>query len=145
MLSPAIFPSSSLGNSIRWSTDRPPIQEHFPMKIDWNRVKQQTLWSYEDLIKKLLSVLAYDFVQEHYDHTMKQAQAYAKKIRRGYLQNQGDMTVYIDNIVTNLETLETLRIGTYSKLVHQIATREQCVAFLQRTDFDFDQLTQTLN
>jgi hypothetical protein len=115
------------------------------MKIDWNRVKQQTLWSYEDLIKRLLSVLAYDFVQGHYDHTMRQAQAYAKKIRRGYLQNQGDMTVYIDNIVTHLETLEMLRIGTYSKLVHQVATREQCVAFLQRTDFDFDRLTQTLN
>ena len=115
------------------------------VKIDWNSVKQQTLWSYEDLMKKLLSVLAYDFVQEHYDHTMKQAQAYAKKIRRGYLQNQGDMTVYIDSIVTHLETLETRRIGTYSKLVHQVATREQCVAFLQRTDFDFDQLIQTLN
>jgi hypothetical protein len=32
-----------------------------------------TLWSYENLITKLQSVLAYDFVQEHYDHTMKQA------------------------------------------------------------------------
>jgi len=115
------------------------------MKINWNRVKKQTLWSYEDLIKKLLSALAYDFVQEHYNHTMKQAQAYAKKIRRGYLHNQGDMTAYIDNIVTNFETLETLRIGPYSKLVHQVATREQCVAFLQQTDFDFDRLIQTLN
>jgi hypothetical protein len=53
------------------------------MKSDWNRVKEQTLWDYEDLIKKLQVVLAYDFVQEHYNHTMKQAQGYAKKIRGG--------------------------------------------------------------
>jgi len=115
------------------------------VKIDWNSVKKQTLWSYEDLIRKLLSVLAYNFVQEHYNHTMKQAQGYAKKIRRGYLQNRGDMTAYIDNIATHLEKLETRRIGTYSELVHQVATREQCLAFLQQTDFDFDQLIQTLN
>jgi hypothetical protein len=115
------------------------------MKIDWDSVKKQTLWSYDDLIKKLLSVLAYNFVQEHYDHTMRQAQGYAKKIRRGYLQNRGDMTAYIDGIVTHLENLEAQRIGTYSKLVHQVATREHCVAFLQRTDLGFDQLIQTLN
>ena len=115
------------------------------VKIDWNSVKKQTLWSYEDLIRKLLSVLAYNFVQEHYNHTMKQAQGYAKKIRRGYLQNRGDMTAYIDSIATHFEKLETRRIGTYSELVHQVATREQCLAFLQQTDFDFDQLIQTLN
>jgi len=115
------------------------------MKIDWNKVKKQALWSYEDLIRKLASVLAYDFVQEHYDHTMKQAQGYAKKIRRGYLQDKGDTTIYIDNIVANLEKLETLRIGTWSNLVQQVATRELCLAFLQRTNFDFDHLIQTLN
>ena len=115
------------------------------MEIDWNSVKKQTLWSYEDLIKKLLSVLAYDFVQEHYNHTMKQAQGYAKDIRRGYLQDRGDMTAYIDSIATHLEKLEMRQIGTYSELVHQVATREHCVAFLQQTDLDFDQLIQTLN
>lgn len=115
------------------------------VKIDWDSVKKQTLWSYEDLIKKLLSVLAYNFVQEHYDHTMKQAQGYAKKLRRGYLQNRGDMAVYIEGITTHLENLEARRIGTYSSLVHQVATRAQCVAFLQENDFDFDALIQTLH
>jgi hypothetical protein len=115
------------------------------MKIDWTSVKKQTLGSYEDLIEKLLEVLAYNFVQEHYDHTMKQAQAYAKKIRRGYLQNRGDKTAKIDNMIANLRKLGALRIGTYSKLIYHVATREQCIAFLRRTDFDFDQLIQTLN
>jgi len=115
------------------------------MKIAWDKVKKQTLWSYEDLIRKLASVLAYDFVQEHYDHTMKQAQSYAKKIRRGYLQDKGDMAIYIDHIVACLQELEALQIGTWSNFVPQVATRELCLAFLQRTDFDFDHLIQTLN
>jgi hypothetical protein len=115
------------------------------MSIDWDRVKKETLWSYEDLIKKLQSVLAYDFVQEYYNHTPKQAQDYAESIRRGYLQDRGEMTAYIDSIGAHLEKLETSRIGTYSELVHQVATREQCVAILQRTGFDFDALIQVLN
>ncbi len=115
------------------------------VRIDWDRVKKQTLWSYEDLIRKLLSVLAYDFVQEHYNHTMKQAQGYAKKIRRGYLQDRGRMTGYVDSIAAHFESLEARRIGTYSDLVHRVATREECVAFLQETDFGFDPLIQTVN
>lgn len=118
---------------------------HTKVKIDWNSVKKQTLWSYEDLTRKLLSVLAYNFVQEHYNHTMKQAREYAEGIRRGYLQDQGDMTAYVDSIAAHLEELETRRIGTYSELLHLVATREHCVAFLQQTGFDFDQLVQTLN
>ena len=115
------------------------------VKIDWDSVKKQTLWSYEDLMKKLLSVLAYNFVAEHYNHTMKQAQGYAREIRRGYLQDRGEMTAYIDSITAHLAELETRRIGTYSELVHQVANPEHCVAFLQQTDLDFDQLIQTLN
>jgi Domain of unknown function (DUF4332) len=115
------------------------------MNIDWNEVKKRTLWSYEDLIGKLQEVLAYDFVQEHYNHTMRQAQDHAKNIRRGYLQDQGDSTGYVDSMIANLEKLETLEIGTYSGFVGQVASREQCMTFLQRTDFDFEQLVQTLN
>ena len=115
------------------------------MNIDWNSVKKQTLWSYEDLIEKLQSVLAYNFVQEHYNHTMKQAQDYAESIRRGYLQDRGDMTVYIDSIAAHFGDLETRWIGTYSDLVHSVATRPDCVAFLQKTDFDFEPLIQIFN
>lgn len=115
------------------------------MNIDWERVKKQTLWSYEDLIKKLLDVLSYNFVQEHYNHSMEQAQRYAESIRRGYLQNQGDMIAYIDGIVAHLEELETRQVGTYTQIVQQVATREKCVAFLKQNDFDFDHLIQVLN
>ena len=113
--------------------------------IDWTRVKAQTLWSFEDLIKMLLSVLAYDFVQRHYNHTLNQALRYALSIRRGYLQERGDMAAHIDRIASYIEDLERRWSGSYSDLVRQIETRGQCLAFLQDTGFEFDQLIQLLN
>jgi hypothetical protein len=115
------------------------------MKIDWDDVKKQTLWSYEDLIGKLQDVLAYGFVQEHHDHTMGQARSYAASIRRGYLQDRGEMTAYVDSIASHLRDLEARRIGTYSDLVRCVATRAECVAFLQETDFTFGPLIEILN
>lgn len=114
------------------------------MELDWDQVKKQTLWTYEELIKKLLDVLAYDFVQKYYNHTMPEAQSYAHKIQQGYRQHQTD-TTFIDNIVTALKMLENLQIETYLNLVDQVETREKCVAFLQKTDLSFDELIQTLN
>jgi hypothetical protein len=109
---------------------------HTEVEIDWTSVRKQTLWSYEDLIGKLLSVLAYDFVQEHYNHSMEQAQDYAENIRRGYLQDRGNMTVYIDSITANLRDLKHWS-GTYSKLVHSVTGRMRSY---QKTDFGFDRL-----
>jgi hypothetical protein len=115
------------------------------MKIAWDDVKKQALWSYEDLVAKLQDVLSYGFVQEHYDHTMPQALDYAASIRRGYLQDRGERTSYVDSIASHLRDLETRRIGSYSDLVRSVATRAECVAFLQATDFAFGPLIETLN
>jgi len=115
------------------------------MKIDWDIVKRQTLWSYEDLIKKLQVVLAYAFVQNHYNHTMAQAQAYAKRIRSGYLRDQGEMTAYVDDMIASLAKLDSVGAGTYSELINQVATRERCTAFVERTHFEFDRLIRILN
>jgi hypothetical protein len=113
--------------------------------IEWDSVKKETLWSYEDLISKLQGVLSYGFVQEHYNHSMRQAQAYSRDIRRGYLQDRGDMAVYIDRMSTYLQKLEGSQVGTYSDLVQQVATRERCAAFLEQTHYDFEPLIQVLN
>ncbi len=76
---------------------------------------------------------------------MAQALDYAASIRRGYLQDRGEMTAYVDSIASHLRDLEARRIGTYSDLVRSVATRPECVAFLQQTDLAFDPLIQTLN
>jgi hypothetical protein len=115
------------------------------MKIDWSIVKKHTLWDYEELIAKLQNVLAYSFVQEYYNHTFSQAKRYANKIRNGYLQNRGDKVAFIDNILASLEKYEKLGIKNYSDLICQVVTREQCITFLKKTDFNHYQLIQTLN
>jgi len=114
------------------------------MEIDWDYVKKRTLWNYENLIKKTLDVFTYGFVQEHYNHTMEEAESYSKKIQQGYLQNQNDAT-FIDNIAPNLRTLANLQIETYLDLVRQVETREKCENFLHRTNFSFEKLIDTLN
>lgn len=114
-------------------------------KIDWSIVKKQTLWGYEDLIAKLQEVLSYPFVHEHYDHTVHQALDYAARIRRGYLQDQGGMTVHVDTAASHLRDLDARWRGTYSDLIRSVATRAEAVAFLHRTGFAFDALVQVLN
>ena len=113
------------------------------MEIDWNQVKKQTLWNYEDLINKLLKTLAYDFVQEYYNHTMKAARSYAGQVQQGYLQKSD--TTLRDNMIASFKRLEALQVETYLDLVHRVETREQCEAFLHQTDLGFDDLIQTLN
>jgi len=107
-------------------------------------VKKQTLWSYEDLIGKLRQVLAYDFVREHYDHSMRQAARYAGQVQKGYLQNKSDTTL-CDGMIARFKRLDTCRVKSYGDLIRQVETREQCAAFLRRTGIGFDDLIQTLN
>lgn len=115
------------------------------MELDWSQVKKQTLWTYEELIKKLLEVLSYGFVQEYYNHTMQEAKSYSRDIQQGYLQSQNDTTFFIDNIINSLNKLENFPVETYLDLMKHVETREKCVAFLQKTDLSFDELIQTLN
>jgi hypothetical protein len=107
-------------------------------------VKRKTLWHYEDLIRKLLNVLAYDFVQEHYNHGMGEAEGYSERVRQGYLQN-GQEAASLGEITEHLNTLGGLRIRDYLDLVQRVGTRETCASFLHQTDFGFEPLIQTLN
>ncbi len=114
------------------------------MEIDWNLVKKQTLWSYEDLVNKLLYVFTYKFVQKSYNHTMKKAVNYAKKIHQGYLQNQNEAT-FIDQVMASFKKLENLQVEAYLDLVQRVETRVKCVTFLKETSFNFNKLIQILN
>jgi len=115
------------------------------MRIDWDRAKAETLWSYEDLIRKLQDVLSYPFVQEHYDHTLPRAREYGAALRRGYLQDQGAMTGHIDAAAASLKHLESRWDGTYSNLICRVGTRSECVAFVEETELPFDGLLRVLN
>lgn len=114
------------------------------MEIDWTYVKKITLWQYEDLVKKILIVLKYDFVQEHYSHTMSEAVAYSEKIRQNYLQN-GKEPTFIIEITKRLKELDGLGIKDYQYLMQKVDTKAKCENFLEKTDFGFNALIQVLN
>ncbi|MCJ7622684.1 MAG: hypothetical protein MUO76_04210, partial [Anaerolineaceae bacterium] len=114
------------------------------MDIDWMQVKKKTLWHYEDLIKKMLNVLNYGFVQEYYNHSMTEAVNYSERIREGYLQG-GREAAFIDEISEHFRALDALGIKDYQDLLQQVKTKAKCEAFLRETGFRFHALIELLN
>lgn len=114
------------------------------MIINWEFVKQRTLWNYEELIKKLQQSLSYDFVQQHYNHSMEEAIDYVDEIHAGYLQHRGDRA-WLDGLITNFTWLQRGSVVTYSELIQQVDNREKCEAFLKKSGLGFPELIETLN
>jgi len=114
------------------------------MGIDWSYVKQKTLWQYNDLIKKILDVFGYSFVQEFYNHTMDEAAEYTIRILQGYMQNrkEGD---FLEEISSNFLQLAHLQILDYIDLVQRIETEKKCEIFVREKEFDFQDLINILN
>ena len=114
------------------------------MDIDWDVVKKQTLWSYEELVKKLLKTLDYVFVRQYYNHNMAQAVNFAEKVQAGYLQGRSEPAT--GNLMrAKFRQLEAAHVGDYLDLVRSVESREKCVSFLEQTGFGFNELVETLN
>ena len=111
------------------------------MEIDWNSVKKMTLWYYEDLIKKMLKTLSYNFIQEHYNHNMQEAGNYVRKLL-GYNKKYEE---HIKKLTSTFKSLENAKIKNYPDLVDKVETREKCVNFLESTKISFKDLISVLN
>lgn len=111
------------------------------MDIDWNIVKKMTLWKYEDLIKKLLKVLSYDFIQKHYNHNMKEAKGYVGKLL-GYDQKYAEYTIKLTDV---FEKLDRLKVQNYTELVQRVTDREKCKRFLSQAGLPFEEFISALN
>ena len=112
------------------------------MGIDWNKVKEWTLWHYDDLIKRMSKVFEYTFVQEHYNHNMKEAEIYAT----GLLTfGDGKYKEYLEKITTSLRYFDRVGIHNYIELIESIGTKEQCEDFLFRTKIPFRELIRFIN
>lgn len=111
------------------------------MEIDWNIVKKMTLWKYEDLIKKLLKVLSYDFIQKHYNHNMKEAKGYVGRLL-GYDQKYAE---YIIKLTDVFDKLDRLKVQNYTELVQRVTDREKCERFLSHARLQFEEFISALN
>ncbi len=114
------------------------------MNINWEYVKEQTLWSYEDLIKNLYQSLNYPFVQEHYYHNMSEAIDYLNEVHAGYFRHRSDHT-WLDSLVTTFGWLKRVGILNYLDLVQQVDTRDKCEAFLKESGLGFPELIEMLS
>ena len=114
------------------------------MEIDWTIVKQKTLWQYDQLTAKLLTVLGYGFVQEHYGHTMAGARAYAGRLQQGYGQS-GQEVGFIDAVREGFGALDALGVRDYAGLVKRVAAKADCERFVRETGFPFESLVEVLN
>jgi hypothetical protein len=114
------------------------------MDIDWDLVKKETLWDYQQLVQKLLNTLDYPFVLEYYDHTMPQAAIFAQKVQLGYLQGRPEPPVGV-RMRAIFNHLHDLHIASYLTLLQRISNREKCERFLVETGFSFNELVATLN
>lgn len=111
------------------------------MEIDWASVKKMTLWNYENLTRKILQVLSYNFIQEYYNHNMKEAERYAIKLL-GY---DPKYAKYLSNLTDILRNLDSFGIKNYTDLVNQVGNKEICEVFLGKTKLPFKDLISVLN
>lgn len=144
----------------RWNSIKPPPQlikingsrrtsetilvigtERLNMDIDWNLVKKMTLWNYEELMSRILKVLSYDFIQQHYNHNMKEAENYAIKLL-GYDPRYAKS---LSRFVDIFRRLESLNVADYTDLVRQFENREKCEEFLRRANLPFKDMISMLN
>jgi len=111
------------------------------MRIDWTIVKKETLWTYEELIQRILDVMSYETVSRHYNHSMKEAGNYAAKL----FMNHPKYIDYTEKLTQIFNKMESYGIHSYSDLMHQVESRESCAQLLRKTKLPFKDLVLVLN
>jgi hypothetical protein len=109
--------------------------------IDWNLVKKMTLWDYEELIKKMTEVFCYSFIQEHYNHNMKEATDYLGELLGYDLKYEK----HISKMANIFKILSGFEVKNYADLIHKVENKEKCEDFLRKTQLPFENLIFALN
>ncbi len=104
-------------------------------------MKRVTLWNYEELIKKILKVLSYTFVQEFYNHTMKEAAVHLGKLL-GYDRKYADYVIRMTNLFAKLDAS---KVSNYNDLVKRVENREKCKTFVRESRLPFEDMISVLN
>ena len=113
------------------------------MGFDWSRVKELTLWQYEELIEKLLHVLSYSFVQKKYDRKL----SATRKMVLDLFKNRNDdkYTEYSNRVSDTLRQIEIFGIQNIAELVETIHERDDCIKFIEFSKVSFEDLIVLLN
>ena len=100
-----------------------------------------TLWDYEELIKKILDVFSYIFVQEYYNHNMSEAVNYVRKL----LGWNPKYAKHVSKTTNMLKSLGSLSVENYTDLIPKVENKEKCEDFLRKAQLSFEDFISTLN
>ncbi|RPI30448.1 MAG: hypothetical protein EHM70_13855, partial [Chloroflexota bacterium] len=106
------------------------------MAYDWDYVKKTTLWSYEELVRKLNSVLAYPLIRQAYNHSMPQAADYACRLFPGQEHSAA--------LPAAFSRLEAAGVRDWAGFLGRVATREACIEFVEQNGIPFEEVIDTL-
>jgi len=113
------------------------------MGLDWGRVKELTLWQYEEIIEKLLHVLSYNFVQKKYNRKLNET----RKMFLEFFKNRDDdkYSAYSASVSDTLRQVEIFGIRNIAELVETIQEQNDCTNFVEISNVSFEGLIQLLN
>ncbi len=112
------------------------------MDSNWDYVKKITLWSYEDLIKKLTVLVNYPVIWQAYNHNMKLAADFAHCLFPETASGTGEFPA---RLLTIMDRLGTIGIHDWGHLLARIHTRVECDAFIRQHDLIFEEFIELLN
>jgi len=109
---------------------------------NWDYVKKITLWSYEDLIKRLSVLVNYPVLWQAYNHNMTQAASFARCLFPEMGSGKGE---YTTSLLFTMDRLRTLGLHDWGHVIARIHTRAECDTFIRDHDLDFEEFIELLN
>ena len=112
------------------------------MQPDWDYVKKNTLWRYDDLIKKLTAITVYPFIWQSYNHDMPRAAVFARRL---FVDKNIEAGEFPAAVIRSFERLEAAGIKDWGSLLAKVATRADCTAFVAKHNLNFEEFIDVLN
>ncbi|MEI7844992.1 MAG: hypothetical protein WCK35_04220 [Chloroflexota bacterium] len=112
------------------------------MQPDWTYVKKTSLWNYDELLKKLNSVLTYPVIRRAYNEDMCHAAAFCQRL---FPTKNIDGDLYPAQILATMTQLELVGIVNWSDLLSRISSRDACDTFIAENNLHFEELINVLN
>jgi hypothetical protein len=112
------------------------------MQPDWDYVKNTTLWQYEELLKKLNTVMTYPVIWQAYNHTMPDAIAFYWRLFPQKTIETGEHHAQLRDTILHFESAG---ISNWEDLLSRVVTRNDCMAFITTNKLEFEEFIDVLN
>jgi len=98
-------------------------------------------WSpLERSIKNIIQSFSYDFVKEHYNHNMREAEEYV-----GNVLKDPKYEKYAQSLAESFRKLGSVGVADYADLLNKIRSKEERMRILEKTGMKPENLVSTLN